>query len=215
MKLTKDLAELIGIIIGDGNIYYNLKIKKYYIEITGNINKEKEYYKHISNLFFKTIRKKGTIRISGRGLRIRVYSKKFVEFLVKDLEIHHNKNKFYNVKIPKKIIENNFLLYDCLRGIFDTDGSFFLAKKSHRKDYPCIEISTCSIELAKQIKTSLEKEFKLRLRGKKSRDYHTNYVLSLNGENETQKWFSKIGSSNKYKKEKYEKFLMSKALNNK
>ena len=37
-KLNNNLAELIGIIIGDGNIYYNQKVRKYYFDITGDPN---------------------------------------------------------------------------------------------------------------------------------------------------------------------------------
>jgi len=42
MKIKKELSELIGIIIGDGNIYYNKSKRVYYIEITGNPKKEQK-----------------------------------------------------------------------------------------------------------------------------------------------------------------------------
>ncbi len=142
MEITKELSELIGIIIGDGNIHYNQKTRKYYIEITGNLN-ERKFFAHISNLFKILINKPGNIRIN-RGLRLRVYNKEFVEFLIYNLELHYNKGKCYSVEIPNKIYKNNNYVSSCLRGIFDTDGSYFLADKGYRKDYPCIEISTCS-----------------------------------------------------------------------
>ena len=80
--MNKKLSELIGIIIGDGNICYIPKIRKYYIEITGNPKNEESYYDYISQLFFDIIGKSGTILFRNRGLRIRVYSKEFVEFLI-------------------------------------------------------------------------------------------------------------------------------------
>lgn len=216
MEITKELAELSGIIIGDGNIHYNKKTRKYFIEITGNPSKEKEFFKHISNLFKTILGKSGTIRFSQRGIRIRVYSKSFVEFLIFKLEMHYNFGKAYNTAIPKEILKNKNLLYHCLRGIFDTDGSYFLANKGYRKDYPCIEISTCSKNLAKQIKENLSKEFRVRTRveSKNKLDYNNRHIISLNGEKETQKWFNSIGSSNNYKLNKYKQFLTSKGLNN-
>ncbi len=42
-----NLYELIGIILGDGCIYYNKSQRVYMLEITGNVN-ELEYYKRIS-----------------------------------------------------------------------------------------------------------------------------------------------------------------------
>lgn len=42
-----NIYELIGIILGDGCIYYNTNQRIYMLEITGNIN-EIEYYKRIS-----------------------------------------------------------------------------------------------------------------------------------------------------------------------
>ena len=74
-------AELIGIIIGDGNICYIPKIRKYYIEITGNPRLEARYYDHISRLSRYVMCKSGTISSRNRAIRIRVYGKDFVEFL--------------------------------------------------------------------------------------------------------------------------------------
>ena len=211
MKITEELAELIGIIIGDGNIHYNRKTRKYYVEVTGNPKKEKEYFNYISSLYIKILGKPGTIRFAQRSIRIRVYSKKFVEFLIYKLNMHYNKGKAYKTEIPQRILKNKNLTYLCLKGIFDTDGSYFLSNKGYRKDYPCIEISTCSEKLTNQIKEKLEKEFRIKTRIEKKEKNNRN-ILALYGENETNKWFSKIGSSNNYKLEKYNNFLTTKDL---
>jgi len=214
MEITENLAELIGIIIGDGNIHYNKKTRKYYVEITGNPKKEEKYFKYISSIYKELIGKPGKIRISGRGLRIRVYSKKLVEFLIFKLKIHYNRGKSHRVEIPKEILKEKRLFYSCLKGIFDTDGSYFLANKGYRKDYPCIEISTCSIKLANQIREELSKKFriKFRIETKKTYSLGKKYILSLNGEEETKKWFNLIGSSNNNKLKKYKDFLITKDL---
>ena len=43
MKLNNNIAELIGVIIGDGCIRYKPHLSQYYIEIVGDKNNEKEY----------------------------------------------------------------------------------------------------------------------------------------------------------------------------
>tara|TARA_Y100000310_G_scaffold138215_1_gene137111 strand:+ start:2298 stop:3038 length:741 start_codon:yes stop_codon:yes gene_type:complete len=213
MEITEELSELVGIIIGDGNIHYNKKTRKYYIEITGNPKREAEYFKYISSLFKRIIHKPGKIRISGRGLRLRVYSKYFVEFLINDLNLHYNYGKAYVVTIPKQILEDKDLTIKCLRGIFDTDGSYFLSDKGYRKDYPCLEITSCSKNLVKQIIQFMKKDFRIKYRTLERGKFATKYVLSLNGELETKKWFEKIGSSNPYKLTKFLEFNSSKSLN--
>ena len=100
MRINSTLAEIVGIIIGDGNIYYNTHLRKYYVEITGNL-KEKEYFEHISRLFKSTIKKPGRIRIVKNAIRIRAYSKNFVEFLINDLNLSYNKNKCHN-ELPSR-----------------------------------------------------------------------------------------------------------------
>ena len=141
-------------------------------------------------------------------MRLKVYSKSFIEFLLGDLKLPSNKEKCQNVFIPKQIIKNKKLLDGCLRGIVDTDGSLFLAKKSHRTDYPSIEISTTSKKLAKQLKEILCKRFRIGFRSHKRKNFFRLYVISLNGEKIVDQWVRDIGFSNmrnlkKYKKLKY------------
>lgn len=216
MIIKEELAELIGIIIGDGNIYCNRKIKKYCVEIMGNPKKEVEYFKYISKLFNSVLNKPGKIRIYERGIRIRVYNKNFVNYLTRELNMCYGVNKHSNTKIPSKILESKYLRY-CLRGIFDTNGTYFLSKKKGCKNkYPCIEITTCSEKIKKQIKSKLKINFRVKTRELRSESYTNGkvYRISLNGEKETEKWFNRIGSSNKNKLKAYFNFISSKALNN-
>lgn len=92
-KLSKELSELIGVIIGDGCIRYKPKLNQYYIEIVGDRKKEIEYYNHLTNIFKSKLNLNTFIKIRERGLRLKVYSKKFVEFLINDLNLPYNKNK--------------------------------------------------------------------------------------------------------------------------
>ena len=60
-EINTKLSELIGILIGDGNIYYNTKIKKYFFEITGDPKLEVEYFDYVSSLVQEIINKKPII----------------------------------------------------------------------------------------------------------------------------------------------------------
>jgi len=203
------LSELIGIILGDGNIYYNSKSRSYYVEITGNPLNENDYYFHISWLFLNIVGKPGRIYLGGRGLRIRIYDKKFVEFLINEMGMDYGESKCYSAKIPLRIIKaSKQEILCCLRGIFDTDGSFFVSKKGG-KLYPSIEIVSCSEKLAKQIKNLLIEDFRVNFRIKMSKKSNARlaYAFSLYGQEETNKWFKLVGSSNSAKYEKYENFI--------
>ena len=209
--MDKKLSELIGIIIGDGNVCYIPKIRKYYIEITGNPKNEGPYYDYISQLFLDLMGKTGTIFLRNRGLRIRVYSKEFVEFLINNIGLCFGAGKFWRVEMPGGIITSSKnVIYSCVRGIFDTDGTFFVSKKG-LKDYPSIEIVTCSRKLAIQLYGILGDEFRVNLRCRDCEKYTTGraYVISLYGFEQTKKWFEIIGSSNLAKSQKYQNFIKS------
>jgi intein/homing endonuclease len=209
LDFMKKLAELVGVIIGDGNICYLKNLRKYYIEITGNPKSEGNYYEYLSCLFKDLIGKRGTLSLRERGLRLRVYSKKFVEYLIYRLGMWYGARKSYNIEIPEAIFNSsNDIIYSCLRGIFDTDGSFFVANKEG-KLYPCIEISTCSRILAIQISLILGDDFRVNFRIKTSNCYFKGraFVVSIYGNKQIIKWFEIIGSSNPLTMDKYKNFF--------
>ena len=45
-KMSKELAEFVGVVIGDGSIRYKPDISQYYVEIAGNMYEEKDYYNY-------------------------------------------------------------------------------------------------------------------------------------------------------------------------
>lgn len=211
MELNARISELIGTIIGDGCIRYKPEISQYYLEIVGNKDEEIEYFHYLENILKEEFNLKAHIKIRERGLRLKVYSKLFIEFLIDELNMPSNKEKGQNIIIPKQIIENPELLRCCLRGIVDTDGSLFLSKKSHRQDYPIIEISTTSKKLALQLKEILSNKFRIGFRNYQPKGFLTIYRLSLNGEEMVDKWFDEIGFSNQRNINRYKKLKMGPA----
>ena len=205
MKINNKIAELIGVIIGDGCIRYKPQSSQYYIEIVGDQNNEREYFEYLSKIFIEELNLKSFVKIRERGLRLKIYSKKFVEHLVHKLKLPCNKDKCQHIFIPSIIFNDENLLKHCLRGIMDTDGSLFFANKGYRKDYPTIEISTISHKLAQQLKETLSTRFRLGFRNYKQGRFQRIYRVSLNGEKMVEKWHQEIGFSNPRNLNKYKK----------
>lgn len=200
LNTSRELSELIGIIIGDGNIYYKKKFRKYFFEITGNPKLERDYFDYIVNLINYILNKKPKIYIRGRGLKIRIYSKNFVEFLIYDLKMPYCRGKCSKVKIPDIIYSQDWeILKYCIRGITDTDGSLFVSKKPGVDKYPCIEITTTSKRLSSQLKQILSKRYRIGFREFRKKPYKRRYIFSINGVDMVNKWIEDIGFSNNRK----------------
>jgi intein/homing endonuclease len=121
--LNDDIAELVGVILGDGNL------NKKDIRIVGNTS-ERSYYLHLKSLFQKVFDVNSIIRCdTENSVKLTVYSVRISEYLTSlGLKIGDKiKNK---VVIPQWIFENKDYIKSCLRGLFDTDGSFFTSSNN-------------------------------------------------------------------------------------
>lgn len=120
------LAELVGIVLGDGNICGNQ------LRIYGN-KEEYEYYRsNIQKLLLDIFRVKSTIKQTRRnsnGILLTVNSILVCRYLtsigLKDGSKIKNKTT-----IPDWIYTKKELIIYCLKGLFDTDGSFFSSSKN-------------------------------------------------------------------------------------
>lgn len=124
---NKELSELVGVILGDGNINRYVKGKKvatYSLRICGHVDKERDYLTNfVSPLIEKLFHIKSTFYISNHSnaFYLIVNSRKLTEFL-SELGLK-NGNKVKNqVEIPKWIKENLDFSRSCIRGLIDTDG---------------------------------------------------------------------------------------------
>ena len=127
---SEKLAELIGIILGDGNINYYKKGKKigvYQVNIAGDKNLDKEYHLNYISILFEElfgVKPKEKLPKDSNGRHIVVSSKQLVNFFISNGLNHGNKIK-NQVTIPSWIKEKDSYLKACLRGLFDTDGSVY------------------------------------------------------------------------------------------
>ena len=212
MILTENTAELIEALIGDGYIYN--KNRKYQIGFVGNPITDRDYFEYIRKLIFSEWLMESKLTFRERGVRITINSKEIVNWLINDVGIPHGEGKCEKVVIPENIYQNWDLCKRIIRGIVDTDGSVFAAKKPGIDNYPSIEITTSSLELAKQLREILtHREFRVAniwsYKSKMSK--RTTYKVALNGKENIKKWLEEIGFSNPYKRKRALSYLNNKA----
>lgn len=216
VKVTKELAEFIGIMIGDGHLGYYKGINRkghkyvtYQIKIAGS-KREENYAQHIQNLFGQLF---GVTlcyaKEPGEATILRKYSRGIMEFLNKKCGIPLN-NKCSIVKIPTIIKNNNKnIQFAFLRGLADTDYSVTFknrTKKGH--NYPVITGGFKSQRLVNDIEELYrEMGFKYcvlynqRRYDKREKSYSTINCIYLNGKENFRKWMKEIGfSNNKFQK---------------
>ena len=138
-KRSKLLAEFVGIMLGDGGI------TPYHIDITLGEN-EKNYIQYVGGVIYKlfsVIPKTYELKTS-KATSITVGRKALVNFCQEIGLVLGNKIK-QQIDIPNWIIENKTFLRECIRGLFDTDGCFFIHNYvSHGRRYSYLKITFTS-----------------------------------------------------------------------
>ncbi len=123
MKFNEDLAEIVGIMLGDGGLHLN-KSNKYNLTISSD-KKELEYLESVKSLFTDYF-KSYTFSIWECKEKLSLgHTSVFVgEQLIKAGLKHGNKvnNK---VQVPTWIFSNEQFLIRLVRGMFDTDGCIY------------------------------------------------------------------------------------------
>ncbi len=149
IKLNKEICEFIGAFIGDGYFgTYGKKQRSYIVGFSGDKKLDEDYLKNYLKPLIKRnfpfTDPKIYYRNDENTIVLKVYSKKLYEFL---LEIGFRQGKkAHNIMIPQIILENEDFMKATIRGIFDTDGCFFLDKrKAYNKPYPRITLQVASI----------------------------------------------------------------------
>ncbi len=204
--MDKHIAELIGIIIGDG--FLDNCQKHYRIGIAGDPINDKEYFGYIQSLIKKIWNKDTKVVKRGRGIYIIVNSKSAFIEITEKYSLPIGEGKCAKVIIPDSIIKDKNLVLHTIRGIVDTDGSIFVANKPGSPNYPSIEITTCSLKLAHQLKSILGMNgFRVaNIWCDKPRKNNALpcYKVPLNGRENVKKWLAEIGFSNPVKNRKAE-----------
>ena len=186
--------EFYGNLLGDGWLsnYLSGKKKVWIVGFCGNLSKDKEFiedYRRRVRILFHRDRK--TREIPKNNLLVILFSHKLLlKYLNEKLAFPIGKKE--NLIIHSSIISLGFdKVKFVLRGIFDTDGTFFLQK--NRKgipSFPVISIHMNEIKLIRQMGEILEKK-----------GFRVNYsdygkMIRIQGKEQLKKWMNNIGSSN-------------------
>lgn len=136
-KESVELAEFIGIILGDGSVEERIdgkKIRCYSVKVTGGLLGDYDYItRYVKNMIKNLFRMDGSVYEAKKygGIRISVYGKNLVNFM-KEKGLGTGNKKNNNQGIPKWILNNEIYLKACLRGLIDTDGCIYYIAKSNK-----------------------------------------------------------------------------------
>ncbi len=182
--LTPELAEEIGMHIGDGT----LPVDKYNYSLRGDIAEREYYTNHVQPLYEKVYGIKTRLLQRPPICGIEFDSKAIYTFKSKVLGLHIGE-KVGVIKVPQRIMDsdNPEIYRALLRGINDTDGCFYMP--STRKD-PRITITILSKPLIQQLDLILKKL------GFKPSTSIKGCTIALNGYIQLHKWMAEIGSKN-------------------
>jgi len=193
-----ELAELIGVILGDGGLAGN-----HQLTISFNINTDKEYSIFLGKILRKLFlvdycihRRKGC-----NGADIVVNSSNLIDFLLKRGLVAGNKVK-NQVDIPGWIYEKLEYQKACVRGLIDTDGSFYSHKyNSNGEEYNYLKL--CFVNCSKPLLNSV---FKILKRLNFNAYLHGNQIF-IHSREGIKKYFEGIGSHNPKHTNKIRQFL--------
>ncbi len=193
-----ELAELIGVILGDGGLPGN-----HQLTISLNSKTDKEYLVFLGKILRKLFSVNYHIhpRKNCNGADIVVSSSNLVDFLLKQGLTAGNKVK-NQVDIPNWINKRFEYQKSCVRGLVDTDGSFYRHRyNSNGKNYEYLKLcfTNCSRPLLNSVWRILKKfNFEAYLHGDQV------FIYSRQG---IKRYFEEIGSHNPKHLNKIRKFL--------
>lgn len=193
--------EFYGALIGDGWLgRYKYKNKiNHIVGLSGHSVLDRDYLNYFRSIILTLFGRNISIKEKPKNaIELYISHKSLVAFLNEELKFPIGK-KTDKIVISDRIIglEDDKIKH-VIRGIFDTDGSFFM-DKVYKYSYPNMEINMIAPNLLDQIEDFLRrggfkpqrKLFKIRLKGIK----------------QVKKWMNEIGSSNPKHFNKYDKWL--------
>lgn len=195
---SKDLAEFIGIMLGDGGVSYSQ------ISVTLGFTTDKKYVPYIRKLIYKLFKVKTSIYLSKRknAIRIRASGVNLVKNLLILGLVQGNKIK-QQFNIPVWIEQKDEYIKACIRGLIDTDGCVHrkVRRESNGIEYRSVGITFCSA--SKPLQVSLVRLFNI-LGFKVAMSGRTIYLC---GREQIERYVEEIGFSNPKHMVRYEIFL--------
>jgi len=125
-RRSEELSELIGIVLGDGNIYRFPRCQRLTISCNGSY---KHYVTHISHLVRRVLKKEPSVIKRSRENCIDVCL--YMQEVNRSLGLPVGNKIKNSVTIPKWIFGRRQYLTKCVKGLFETDGHYGSSKKFH------------------------------------------------------------------------------------
>jgi hypothetical protein len=222
-KISKDLAYICGLLVGDGHLCLRPIKKEYSIFFSGNLNDEKEFYTKtivplLKDLFGVQFRIK--INKNDNTINLVYYSKDLLEFLSENIGIPVG-SKCDKISTPPMFKKSEALFKSFLQGYADAD--FCLCLKKRYTDinyYPVISCRSRSSKIIEEIGEFLHKlGFKYYIdldRPFYDKRIDKNIIMStitIYGHNNLIRWMKEIGFRN-YKALKNFEIWKERNLNN-
>ncbi|MBR9692868.1 hypothetical protein GOV07_02950 [Candidatus Woesearchaeota archaeon] len=208
-KIRAELAELIGILLGDGsiNVYPSPKYSTFYrVKISFHAD-DKEYLAYVKNLLWKllNVEAQENYRKNEKTAELLIFKKAIVEKLLK-LGLKSSP-KWNRAVIPEEFMNPELGKY-VLRGYFDTDGSVVIANNNGTL-YPRLEMKISPSPMQNQLIELLEQcDFR-----PNAYDIGKGKVrVQMNGKKVLKEWFERIGWSNPKHEQKAHLFLSNSFL---
>lgn len=131
-NFSKELAEFVGIVLGDGGITKNQ------VTITLHFKDDKEYSKFVIKLIKKLFKTPASVynRRKYSVINLVVSRSELVRYCVEKLGLMIGSKVKHQIDIPNWIKRNKPYLAACIRGLVDTDGCLFKHQyKVNKKNY--------------------------------------------------------------------------------
>ena len=208
VQLNENLAEDIGIMVGDGHVgaHSHKGCINYEICVSGDAITDRDYVgSYVLDLKKKLYNLNFYLMFVGKKkteIRIQTYSKGLVEFYSRmGLPL----GKKINIRVPKIIRNSNVKIKKAfLRGFGDTDGGLILRKKQKdSKYYLSVKLGSSSKfliedigELLTQLGFTFTASYDMHSIHSKTGRESISHEISLNGFKKVEKWMQEIGSSN-------------------
>jgi intein/homing endonuclease len=213
--LTCELAEFLGIMIGDGHVGVIKRRKQngfyYEIDISGHLKDKYYHMEYVNGLIHKLFGIKFNQQVLEKTntIMLRKQSQAICLFLRDVFGLPNNKD---SIVIPARILNGDLKIKIAfLRGLADSDFCFTVKYKPHA--YPVVHGTSKSEQLMRQCSDILcelgvqnyvqkEKNFY----AKRNRAY-PRYRVYVNGCKRVKKFMDTVGFQNPNKVSKYEQFL--------
>lgn len=196
---SENLAEFIGIVLGDGGI------SRFQVIISLHREDDKLYVDYVGKLIEELFQVTPSFSFREAVCSIVISRVKLVTYL-KTMGLPVGSKVKHQASVPSWIVANDHYSRACIRGLVDTDGCFYIDRHRYKEKMylnPGLNFTNRSLPLLQFCKTKLE-EFGFTPR------QTSRFSIALRKEVEIMRYLQEIGTSNPKVKNKYLRYRQEK-----